>query len=311
MIDKKARLASAADLLSTPDPTDWVVRPLLVGRSAMMLYGRPGLGKTTLAMQLACALATDQPDWLHFPLEAHGPVVWLQLDMPRPELKLMLKRAVHRWPDAASKLFFFQLSDSHGQEVYDVDVLRGDADMLAQALAEVKPVALFVDTVADTYEPDVRADQNSQVRKVIRTLRRIASGGAIVYLHHQRKRMQQAQGDDADSYLGGMAFAGTATSVFQLHTTEEGPRLILRKSRLAALGFDRLDLTADADGFFSCAWPAKAALKSWPWGVPPALRGAADRESILEALSQHFGLERATLRQALHRLPPTERPEWA
>src|SRR5512146_2137209 len=251
---RQARLLSARELLAIPDPSDWIVRPLLVGGSTMMLYGRPGYGKTTLAMQLAAAISGCAEEWLCFPIEATGPVVWLQLDMPRPELKLMLQRAIARWPAILDNVHFFQVLQDD-IEVNEINVLGGDAELLIKGVKSLKPRALFIDTAADTYTTDPKSDLNQQVRRVVRSYRNIAQGGAVVYLQHQRKRMQNAMGDDPDSYLGGMAWSGIATSVMQLTASNKDDQLKyelhLRKTRLASTHMERLELTKDESGFLT------------------------------------------------------------
>jgi RecA-family ATPase len=312
-VTRRARLITAGEILAAPDPNDWIVKPLLVGGSTMMLYGRPGYGKTTLAMQLAAALAGGAEDWLRFPVAAHGDVVWLQLDMPRPELKRMLERAIKRWPCIAEHVHFFQMLHDD-VELSEVNVLHGDAELLAAEVARLRPIALFVDTASDTYVADASADLNQQVRRVVRAYRTIAQGGAVVYLQHQRKRAQGAVGDDQDSYLGGMAWSGIATTVWHLAGSRDDEHekfwLYKRKNRLAALHFDKLDLDKDGEGFFAAKWSAKAALLAWP-ELLPADQSASSRTDIMQALSQHYGLDGAALRQALHRLPAHERPTWA
>lgn len=280
----------------------------------MMLYGRPGHGKTTLAMQLAAAIAGCTDNWLGFPIEDVGPVVWLQLDMPRPELKLLLNRAIAHWPNILDTVHFFQITQDDS-EVSEVNVLGGDAALLIKEVRTLKPKALFIDTAADTYITDPKSDLNQQVRRVVRSYRDIAQGGAVVYLQHQRKRMQSAMGDDPDSYLGGMSWSGIATSVLQLQATTKEDKLAydlyLRKTRLANVHMERLELLKDKDGFLTAKWTAKAAILGWPHNVPVAKRGSDSRDAIMAALSQQFSLERDSLRQALHRLGEHEKPAWA
>ena len=285
--------------------------PLLARNSTMMLYGRPGLGKTTLAMQLGLAVASGSADWLGFPIRRPGPVVWLQLDMPRPELAMMLTRALARCPAARAQTHFLRLFDHTGEEMWTIDVLRDNISALKSVVRAIEPALFLIDTVADVYKLAPHDDLNQQVREVVRKLREIAPSAGIVYLQHQRKRPAGAPGDDPDSYLGGMAWAAMASSVLQLnrHTKrvtdeEDGEEtfeisydLAIRKMRLAEVPCEHLKLTKEADGFFGALWKAPAALHMAPHLVP----ASTPQKDVLAALARHFAIAPETLRKALQR----------
>ena len=307
---------------------EWLLKPFLMRSSSLMLYGRPGLGKTTLALQLAAALMGEQKTWLGFPVERPGPVLWLQLDMPRYEMSAMLDRAISaKLFSATAPMSFvrmYDIEDDYGynvnvaaplteqEEVFDFNLLaRADYDALADIIRGVYPVALFVDTVGDAYYSVGSKAINDEIRDVLRRLRSLMRpvGGAVVYLHHQRKRNPQLLTDDPDEFLGGMAWAGFASTSMQLlkskstAVVEEGDdpddkfHLALRKVRLGQLGFDRFELLRNATGFFEPKWTAKHGILLWQDYLSKQWGG-----DMYETLSRQLGVTEEALRKAKSRL---------
>lgn len=284
-----------------------------------MLYGRQGVGKSSIALQLAAAFANGT-EWLCFPTNRRGKTLWLQLDMPRSELRLMLRRA------EAAQLFlsgsrdhilFAQLFDGTA-EVFEFNLLdNDDYTAFLGCVREQAPVAIIVDTVSDAYEAAERRDAGEQVRDVLRRLRHAALqvGAVTVYLHHQRKRAQQPGPlEDADAFLGRVQWEGFATSSLQLTSSQgdddEGQKFALRirKCRLASPGIERLDLIQNEHGFFEPRPSATQAVALWPACVPVGLREAKGRDEVLEVLATHFGFTQDNLRQAVRRVRP--KPAW-
>lgn len=317
---KSFKVVTAGDLLSAETAERWVVHPFLVEGSAMMLYGRQGVGKSSLAMQLAAAFAAGT-DWLCYPTSRRGKTLWLQLDMPRAELRLMLQRAETAQlfrNGTRESVIFGQLFEGN-VEIFEFNLLdNNDYAAFLACVQEQRPVAVIVDTVSDAYEAAERRDAGEQIRDVLRRLRHaaISVGAVTVYLHHQRKRSQQAGlPEDGDAFLGRVQWEGFATSSLQLtkgtEQEEEGVKfsLRIRKCRLASPGTDRLDLIQNEHGFFEPRPSATQAVSLWPNCVPEELRGAKSRDEVLETLAAQFGFSQDNLRQAVKRARP--RPTWA
>lgn len=72
------------DFVSLPyDETLWLIKPIIPAGGWVNLYGQPKKArKSYLALGMAWAISSGQPQWLGFPLEKHGPVLYLQADTP-------------------------------------------------------------------------------------------------------------------------------------------------------------------------------------------------------------------------------------
>lgn len=311
---KRILFPNASDLLGESTEMRWVLKPLLVPGSSMMLYGRQGIGKSTIMLQLAAAFAA-QTDWLVFPTLAKGATLWLQLDMPRAELRQLLIRADQ------SQLFqngtrdsvkFAQFWDDD-QEVFDFDILAdNDHKLLMEAVQDIRPLCLMVDTGNDVYQARQHKEAGAEVRKVLRRLRAVMGqvGGVTVYSQHQRKRQLGVTGDDPDAFLGRVEWETVASSSVQLESSSRGEGeerlesflLTIRKHRLAEPGFRELALVKGPDGFFAPKWTATTALACWPRCVPEAERSATGRDDIFMAIEKCLKIEHSALKVAAGRL---------
>lgn len=309
---KRIALPSTSDLLGESTEMRWVLKPLLVPGSSMMLYGRQGVGKSTLMLQLAASFAT-QTDWLVFQTFAKGATLWLQLDMPKAELRQLLLRADQAQlfsNGTRDNVKFAQFFDDD-QEVFDFDVLADtDHKLLMEAVRDLKPLCLMVDTGNDVFQARQHKEAGAEVRKVLRRLRAVMGqvGGVTVYSQHQRKRQLGVTGDDPDAFLGRVEWETVASSSVQLESSARGDdeletfSLTIRKHRLAEPGFRELALVKGPNGFFTSKWTATTALACWPRCVPEEARGAASREDIFAAIEQCLKIEHSALKVAAGRL---------
>ena len=314
---RELRVATATEILSDTRHESWVLKPFLVAGSGMMLYGRQGIGKSTLAMQLAAAFANGE-EWLCFPTFAKGKTLWLQLDMPRAELRRLIVRS------EKGKLFrngtreqvmYANMTDGE-HEAFDFNVFHDeDVQALLRIVEEKRPALLIVDTISDAYRLRAQRELNEQIRDVLKILRTVVSrvGAVMVYLNHERKRSQQTVGDDKDAFLSAVAFETFATASIQLTGSgkdeEQHFSLKFRKCRLDDPGFDKLELTKDSLGFFAPVFSASQAILTWPYSVPVSLRHTGGRDAVMDTIAAHLNFSRDALRQAWHRLK--REPEWA
>lgn len=264
---------SAGDFLSTePEEIPWVIPPLCTVGSSMMLYGRQKVGKSSVITQMFHSLIHGEP-WLGFPVEKSGPVVYLQLDMPKSDTRTMLDRAhaagydlrhglyVPKLPEREHKAHFNILDPSHARE------LRAACD-------DIRPVAVVVDTINDAYEPLERGDVNSFQRRIHSEFQAAIGDAVLVFLNHRRKQVQTWQKeemDDTDGYLGGSSWAGVVTSNLELRRSRKDNKVYLELRDLRhAFPASRIPLKQNELGFFEPDLNAAMMLMFWPGCLPLA-----------------------------------------
>ena len=263
------------DLLSPSDKADWLLHPFLATGSLMMIYGRQGIGKSTLLAQLAHSFQTGEP-WMGFTPSRIGPTLMLQLDMPKGDLSKFMIRAVKNGLDMNG------MTICGSPEGFNIR-LKADMQALREECERIEPVAVFCDTINDAYGRDVNG--NEEVRHILHTFERNTGDATFIYSNHSRKKslyvqtMETKQGttmDDADAFSGFGAFEQVPASSVELK--EHGGRytLVLQKHRLDNPGFKELDLTKNDYGFFRPTSPHAPILLQWPHSLPER-----DRERIV------------------------------
>ena len=284
-------------------PPAWVLEPFLVPGSTLMLYGRQGAGKSTLAYQLGYALATGAP-WLQFPVWRPGAVVYLQLDMPRYEWSMLMQRAMPLYAPPAQ--YLFNQRDTHELSRLNILASRERAE-ITDTLAAVRPLAVILDTVSEGYVPGRYTDVNEEAREVIRLWRDCNPEGLFIFLKHERKgvpwkKMTEEAEEDDDAFSGAAGWETKVTTSLRLTNKFGKPRLWVQKCRLANPGFRQLDLTRDANGFFTVPLRHEHLLATWPRLLPLAERFTPTCVAdVLRDISQRASEPYDTVKKAYQR----------
>ncbi len=169
------RLHTRAEFLNTPDPT-WLVDGLVPQPGAGLLYSPSGLGKSFVALDLACSVATGLR-WLGH-ATTRGDAIYVAA-----EGQAGFKKRLQAWEDAhgveANRLFW--ITDAP-QFMAAEDVKAVLAEMM---LAGVAPALIVIDTLSRTL---VGGDENSakDVGLYLSSMETLkaATGAAIWVIHH-------------------------------------------------------------------------------------------------------------------------------
>lgn len=255
-------------LADQPSEMPWVIKPLCAIGSSVMLYGRQKVGKSSVTMQLFDSLINGVP-WLGFGVHRTGPVLYLQLDMALAEMRRIIERAEDAGMRLREGLFIPQVDD--GAQTLQFNILNpAHAAELAAWCAEIKPIAVVVDTINDAYEPDNKiGDINSFIRKIHREFKLAIGDAVLFFLNHKRKQIQNFRGeelDDEDGYLGGTAWAGVVASNLELKRNkgDKTVQLELRDTRLDKYPTDTIPLKKNAHGFFEPVLTSQMMMYQWP-----------------------------------------------
>lgn len=83
----------ALDLMTEPQPPDWLVEDLVCKGDLTMMIGEPGVGKSWLTMSLAVALAEGHSNWLGRPLASdNGRVLYVDEENPERLVPYRLRK---------------------------------------------------------------------------------------------------------------------------------------------------------------------------------------------------------------------------
>ena len=214
----------------------WIIEPFGFMNSVVMLWGGEGLGKSRLLTQMAHSVITGKP-WLGFPVHTTGPVIYLQLDMPRQEQDSLIDsiEAAGMYDDMRDDFYLmteeFDILDKHCQE------------NLRAACEEIEPVMVILDTA---YQGFSEAKSNIQVRKVVKSYSRAVYPALFNLAHHKDKK---------DDYALGFGEWGrvvsTSLRLWEEHKKGKPIALTVEKCRLGnpVVKGMQLDLIFDRHGF--------------------------------------------------------------
>lgn len=173
------------------EPRRWLVRDLVPDATVTLLGGDGGTGKSLLALQLAVATARGGA-WLHRPVEAPGRALFLTAEDELAEVHRRLADIC-----AAERFDMERLGDLFLRSLAGDDALLAMLDRasgilvptplfaaLDAAVAELKPSAVFLDTLADLHSGD--ENNRAHARQFIGLIRGLAirHDCAVVLLAH-------------------------------------------------------------------------------------------------------------------------------
>ena len=202
-------LKTFRDLADEP-PTEWLIRPLMMVDSQVVMFGPPSEGKSFVALSMALSVATGL-QWMGHETK-RGPVIYVVAEGGKgvqKRVRAWLKE--HGVEDVEGEMFF----------LVEAPQLR-DIDDLTKLIAAVKgqaPTLIVLDTLARTM---VGADENSakNVGEWINGARELqkATGATVLTLHHTTKR--KAKGENATE-RGSSALRGAADTMIAISKRED------------------------------------------------------------------------------------------
>jgi len=222
-------LISAKDLLALPpDPTRWVWDQTLPLGGCSVLVSKPKIGKSTLAVNLALAVARGLK-FLDRDTQ-QSPVAYLSLDASLPEI---------------AEVFTLV-----GLKEYDPIFLhagaapRDNVGWIMQRVKENQVTLVIIDTLQKLFRFE-NVNDYSQVINIMDPLLDAAREQKIhlLFTHHAKKD----GGDDLDSAIGSTAIRGLAYTYLHLKRLPESDRRILRSDQRGGKNFGE---TAIGSGYF-------------------------------------------------------------
>lgn len=163
--------------------TRWLVWERIPMRQVALLSGAGASGKTTIALQLAVAVAAGLNDWLGGIINEPGPVIFYTAEEEEADIQQRLNSVVtHYGIDLPKNLFVHCVNDE--DSVAGDSCLLGMADRrgvmqptdiywrLRKSIEEVRPKLIIIESASDVFGGDEINRQ--QVRAFVRMLKAIA-----------------------------------------------------------------------------------------------------------------------------------------
>lgn len=200
-----------------PGPRHYLLGGLVPEAHFSLLYGDGGVAKSTLALTLGLAVASEEGQWLEREVE-NGPVLYLDFELDAEEQarrvrKLCLGNGLASPPD---RLFYLSALGYKAQEAFGA----------AQAgCAEHGVRLLILDSLGPALQGDAEASKD-----VIGFFQRVAEpfremGVAILIIDHQSK-LQVGQSYQSKGAFGSVFKSNLARSVLQVEGTRRGEGML-------------------------------------------------------------------------------------
>ena len=167
----------ATSFLNQPSPIPWLVKGWLPQYATMMMYGESGVGKTFVALDLACCIVSGVP-W-HEHKVKQSPVIYLA-----GEGNYGLRQRLASWAKYNKNSSIENLLISNKQISMD---LPGAAESILSALSDIdceNPGLIIVDTI----NAHMNGDENSakDTRQMLNACNVVAAvtQSAVLLIHH-------------------------------------------------------------------------------------------------------------------------------
>ena len=215
----RERVFSALDLQYQKfDPICYVVSGLLPD-GLSMLAGRPKIGKSWLALELAIAVALQSGTCLGGREVKHGAVLYAACEDSKRRLQSRISKLIGvfkgAWPENLTLTTAWRRLDQGG--VQDILEWIKEAD---------NPRLVILDTLASV-KPQRTNQGYQEDHAALEELHRVANdlGIAILVLHHQRKNDAE---DPLDTISGTLGLAGCVDTALILSGSSQGMTLYVR-----------------------------------------------------------------------------------
>jgi hypothetical protein len=218
--DWQEHVFTAAALRTMQFPAVSYVVPGIIPEGLTILAGRPKIGKSWMALDLAIGIAAGTPVMGNVRVDA-GDVLYCALeDNPRRlrrRITKLLSPFGNEWPERLTMATQWKRLDKGGVEDLNgwCDTVKSPRLVLLDTLAGIRPNRAGNDSL---YEGDYKA---------LADIHRLANdrGFGIVALHHTRKMDAD---DPVDTISGSLGLAGAADTCLILARTNKGTTLYVR-----------------------------------------------------------------------------------
>lgn len=221
------------DFVNAEFHIDWMLEDLFSVGGFGLLVAHPGVGKTTLAIQMGAHLALGHDTFLNWKnVGGKKKVLFLSLEMSKAPLNHFLGLISHSYADTQTLNRNFLVAP-FGTPI-PLDSPEGQ-QFLNNLLDEYMPDVLIIDSLQKISSKELTDEQS--VKNLIHYLSTVRAkyGTSLLVIHHNRKKPNEAQKKSVElsDMYGSTYIATDADFVMNLHaTTKDVIAVTMVKNRL-------------------------------------------------------------------------------
>lgn len=221
------------DFVNAEFHIDWLLKDLFAVGGFGLLVAHPGVGKTTLAIQMGAQLALGHEKFLNWENTGGAKkVLFLSLEMGKPPLNHFLSLIANSYQDRKALNRNFLVAP-FGQPI-TLDTPEGQ-QFLGNLMDEYMPDVLIVDSLQKISSKELTDEQ--AVKSLIHYLSNVRAryNTSLLVIHHNRKKPNEAQKKSIElsDVYGSTYIATDADFVMNLHsTTKDMIAVTMVKNRL-------------------------------------------------------------------------------
>jgi len=291
---------------------DYLIEKLIEKGDQVLLYGQPKVGKTYLAIQMACALVC-QKRFLNWEIKSRRKVLYINFEMGERVFsdrisKFLDQPAPGLLPKDRVAFFDSQIKGFLAFTVRprSIDIL-GQNGSLKKLISEEKPEFIVFDTLAKLHS--VNESENNAIQRVLTGIRNICEldGAPIAHMivHHARKASINMPDNgpmlSPAEIRGGSAIRGEADVILGLSNDPGGAGggaklTLIMEARNVELA--NLDLIKEGVKFMTAPTQTSELLKD---DFYKELRagGRCSKDALVAKLVEDHGLEKDTVTKAI------------
>lgn len=240
---------SFKEVLAHVDDTEWIIPGLLPKKGIGYIVGRPGTGKTTLALGLSCSLALNKNylDWCSNEGKAYK-VLILSLEMTLEDINqfyaALRQNFTDEEVDELDENFHTYASPEKIKFYQATSPIMGK---FLRKLENMRPDVVLVDSASYSLASNLSSQE--EVTKSIEVLDMIRDryGCSFLFIHHARKDPpgHGYKEADLDDMFGSVFIAASAASIIALKQNKD----YAATNRLMDIRYLKSRFSADNTGF--------------------------------------------------------------
>jgi energy-coupling factor transporter ATP-binding protein EcfA2 len=196
-----------------------LIKNLFQQQSFNFIAGEEGSGKSLLAMNLACCIATAQPKFLDYDVQKGGNVLYLNNELPLVDFARRLQSMYKILPVGSSPGKIYIPKSTPSIDECWVELKRGCDDL--------KPALIILDCLYFAHNMD--ESDNSKMKSLMRKLLSLRDeyNLALTVIHHTKKGTKEKAMHN-DNMRGAGVFGAASDSVLMIKRdyTDKSKRLI-------------------------------------------------------------------------------------